>query len=82
MDGRMTGWMESESRSIITQNALPSERESVEGEGVGVVGRHHRQGVLLVGQLQAPGDGAVEGDRLVERHVRAAVVVSLVDAPA
>lgn len=47
-----------------------------------MVGHHHRQGLLLVGQLQAPGDGVVKGDGLVERHVRPAVVVSLVNAPA
>lgn len=67
---------------IITQNALPSEGEPVEGDGVRVVGHHHSQGLVLLGQLQASGDGVVEGDGLVERHVRPAVVVCLVDTPA
>lgn len=82
----MDGWKVREAtqkgESIITQNALPSEWEAVEGEGVGVVGHHHSQGVLLVGQLQALGDGVVKGDGLVERHVGPAVVVRLVNAPA
>lgn len=87
MHAWMDGWMENErghtkGQSVITQNALPSEGESVEGEGVGVVGHHHSQGLPLVGQLQSLGDGVVKGDGLVERHVCPAVVVSLVNAPA
>lgn len=50
-------------------------------EGVGVVGCHYGESFLLVGQLEALCDGVVQGYCLVQRHVRPAVVVSLVDAP-
>lgn len=64
---------------IVTQNALPSKWEAVVAEGVGVVGRHYGESFLLVGQLEAPGDSVVQSHCLVQRHVRPAVVVSLVD---
>jgi len=67
---------------IITQNALPSEGVSVEGDGVGVVRHHHGEGLVLLGEFEALGDGVVEGDRLVERHGGPAGVVRLVDPPA
>jgi hypothetical protein len=40
---------------IITQNAVPSEGVSVDDQGVGVVRRHHGEGLLLIGQLSTGG---------------------------
>lgn len=65
--------------AVITQDALPSERESVEGHGVGVVSHDDGEGLLLVCELQALGDGVVKGNRLIERHGGTARMVSLVD---
>lgn len=65
---------------LITQNALPSEWESIEGERMGVVSHHYGQSFLLFGELQTLGDGIVKGNGLMERHVRPPGVMSLVDA--
>lgn len=68
-------------RFVVTQNALPPKREAIVTEGVRVVGRHDGESFLLAGQLEALGDGVVQSHSLVERHVRPAFVVSLVDTP-
>lgn len=64
---------------IFTQNALPSEWESIEAKRVGVVCHHYSESFMLTGQFKALGDGVVKSNRLVERHVRPAVVMSLVN---
>lgn len=65
----------------ITQNALPSKGESIEGQRVGVVGRHYSESFVLFCEFEALGDGVIESDSLMEGHVGPAGVVGLVDSP-
>ncbi len=64
---------------IITKNVPPSKWESIEGERVGMVGRHYSESFLLVGEFKALGDGVVKSNRLMECHERPAFVMSLVN---
>lgn len=68
-----------ESKFVITKNIPPSEWVSIEGQRVRVVSHHHGESFLLLGEFKALGDGVVESNCLMERHVRPAVMVSLVD---
>lgn len=62
-----------------TQNAVPSERVAVKGKCVGVVSRDDCQSLFLIGQLQSAGYSFVKGNRLMQRHGGATVVVSLIN---
>lgn len=64
---------------IITQNALPSKWEAIEGNRVGVVCRHYSESFMLFGEFKALGNGVVKSNRLVEGHVCPTIMVSLVD---
>lgn len=71
--------LNTESQFIITQNALPSKWVSIEGKRVGVVSHHYSESFLLFGEFKALGNGIVESYSLMKRHVRPAIVVSLVN---
>lgn len=67
---------------IITQNALPSEWESIECHRMGVVSRHYGESFILIGEFEAFGDSVVKSNRLVECHVCPSIMMSLVNTPA
>lgn len=71
-----------EDQAALTQNALSSKWKAVEGERVGVVSSRDGESVILAGELQAPGNGPVKSNGLVERQVGVTLVVGLVDSPA
>lgn len=67
---------------IITQNALPSKWESIEGHRLGVVSCHYGESFSLIGEFEGFGDGVVKSNGLVECHVCPSIMMSLVNTPA
>lgn len=67
---------------IITQNALSSKWESIEGHRMGVVSCNYGESFILIGEFEAFGDGVIKSDGLVECHVSPSIMMSLVNAPA
>lgn len=66
---------------IITQNAVPTKGEAIEGKRLRVVSHHYSESFMLFGEFEALSDSTVKSNRLMQGHGGPPSMVSLVNTP-